>query len=467
MDLSKAKGEIKFEDFFKKYYMNYILYRVMQRLPSIMDGCIQTHRKIVYTMLDKGITSKTKVADLSSIVSLHTKYHHGVGSIESSITSMVPLFANNIPLLKEDGAYGSRANREASAPRYIETRLFPHSEIIFNKLDNDNFVITQTTENKKIEPQSLIASIPLLLINGMNQIGVGYSCKILPRDPEIVIDTIKRILKGELKTIPTEIQVKHHDYIGQINYIAKTKSWEYRGVIQDMGKGKVRITEVPYKYTSETYIKKLESLVAKGTLKSYNEKILGNKFEIDVVFEEPEKHTGKNFNEEKVLKLLGLISSQSETLVALDANNNIMTYDNVGQILYDYIVNMLGIYNKRKDLLLFNLNRQLVRYTNRVKFIQMVNDNIIVAKGKTKAMMEVELESHLFEKLDDSYDYLTQLPYISLTLDKIQELVLKIESINQEIETLQKETHATLWLKDLEAIEKCLIKDLSWDKKKK
>ena len=50
MDLSKAKGEIKFEGFFKKYYMNYILYRVMQRLPSIMDGCIQTHRKIVYTM---------------------------------------------------------------------------------------------------------------------------------------------------------------------------------------------------------------------------------------------------------------------------------------------------------------------------------------------------------------------------------------------------------------------------------
>ena len=55
----------------------------------------------------------------------------------------------------------------------------------------------------------------------------------------------------------------------------------------------------------------------------------------------------------------------------------------------------------------------------------------------------------------------------SLVLDKIEELLIKIESINNEIESLSKETHATLWLKDIENIEKNLKKDLPWDKKKK
>ena len=467
MDISKAKKKIKFSEFFHNYYINYVLYRVMQRLPSILDGCIQTHRKIIYTCLDKDIIAKTKVADLSSIVSLHTKYHHGVGSIESAIANMVPLFANNLPLLKEDGAYGSRANRTASAPRYIETRLYNHSSLIFNKLDNANFTIKQSTENKKIEPQNLIACLPMLLINGMEQIGVGYSSKILPRDPNEIFRILKGILKGEITSIPTEIQVKHCGYKGKLDYMAKTDSWQYTGVISELPKNILRIHEVPFKYTSETFIKKLESLVDSGVVKKYTERILGNDFEIDVTFNDPAKYLGKAFNEAKLLKLFGLISNQSETLVALDADNNIKEYDNIGQILYEYIVYMLGIYKKRKDLMIFNMEQNLIKYTNRAKFIQMVNDNIIIAKGKKKSEIEVELASHLFEKLEDSYDYLTQLPYISLTLDKIQELLLKIESINKEIEALKLETHATLWLKDIEEIEKLIKKDDVWVRKGK
>ena len=81
--------------------------------------------------------------------------------------------------------------------------------------------------------------------------------------------------------------------------------------------------------------------------------------------------------------------------------------------------------------------------------------------------MSNELAVHKFETLDDNYDYLTKMTIETLTLDKIEELVLKIESINIEIVELAKETHATLWLKDIENIEKNLKKDLPWDKKKK
>ena len=208
-------------------------------------------------------------------------------------------------------------------------------------------------------------------------------------------------------------------------------------------------------------------MVDSGVIKKYTERILGNDFEIDVTFNDPSKYLGKAFNEAKLLKLFGLISNQSETLVALDADNNIKEYDNIGQILYEYIVYMLGIYKKRKDLMIFNMEQTLIKYTNRAKFIQMVNDNIIIAKGKKKSEIEIELAGHFFEKLDDSYDYLTQLPYISLTLDKIQELLLKIESINKEIEALKLETHATLWLKDIEEIEKLIKKDDVWVRKGK
>jgi len=462
MDLNKCKRSITLTEFFNKYYINYMLYRVMQRLPSIIDGCISTHRKIVYTCLDKNVVTKIKVADISSIVSLHTKYHHGVGSIESSIANMVPLFANNLPLLKEDGAYGSRSNRKASAPRYIETRMFPHTSILFNKLDNDNFTVSQFTENKKIEPKNLICALPLLIINGMEQIGVGYSCKILPRNPLVVINILKDLLTGKIKEIPKSIQVYHHNYKGTVVYDAKKNRWCYKGVIKLMPKNVVKILDVPFKYTSESYLKKLEALVLSGVLKKYDEDILGDKFEIAVQFNDNDKYLGKNFNEDKILDVLGLVSYQSETLTALDAKNAITSYDNIGQILYEYIVYMLGIYNKRKDLLLFNLDRALIRYTNRVKFISLINDGILVTKGKTKVQLEKELETHLFETIDDSYDYLIGMSIVSLTLDKIEELQIKIQNINLDIIRIQKETHASLWLADIVEIEKLLKKEFGW-----
>ena len=91
----------------------------------------------------------------------------------------------------------------------------------------------------------------------------------------------------------------------------------------------------------------------------------------------------------------------------------------------------------------------------------------IIAKLEKKKEVEEDLTKHGFELLEDSYDYLTQLPYISLTLDKIEELVLKIETLKQEVEKMRQETHATLWLKDIEEIEKNIKKDLPWQQKEK
>lgn len=463
--LNNKYSSINLGEFYNTDYCDYAIYRALQRIPNLLDGFAQTQRKVIYTCVDQNIDKKMKVSDLAAVVSLATKYHHGAGSIETAITGLVPLFNNQVPLLREDGTYGSRSEREPSASRYIETRLFKYSKIIFNSIDNANFVEPQVTEGKKIEPKYLLPIIPLLLINGQKQIGVGYACDILPRDVNVIIGLIKDILTGKRKDIPTNIPPCAPLFKGQI-IVNPDGGWDYLGIVKETPKGDIHITEVPPSYTREKYLTILEKLKDSGKIKSYIENIVGDDFDIiikmgpDSPFGKVKKGSTQTPAEKEMLMLefFKLTEKKSENITVINTQDIIKRYNNVAEILFEYIMYMLGIYKKRKEFILAKMQKDSIMNQEKIRFIRAVNDEKLIIKNRKKVDIYIDLEAMTFTKFEDSYDYLLRMQIANLTEEKIIELEAQIAEDAATIAEFTNTSAAQIWLKDIEEFEKLLKK---------
>lgn len=460
-ELNRVYSSINLGDFYNKEYADYAIYRALQRIPNVIDGFAQTQRKSIYTMIDKNIDKKTKVSDLIALISLHTSYHHNSTSIESAITNLVPYYNNQIPLLKEDGTYGNRSDRSAAASRYIETRLYKYTKVLFNKIDNEHFVDSQEVEGKKIEPATMIPILPLLILNGQSQIGVGYASDVLPREIKSIIKIIKDLLSGKTKDIPIRIPPYAPLFNGEIlEAIEKNKkgeitkrSWEYRGIAKMTTKNQIHITEVPPRYTRESYMNVLETLKDNEKIKSYTENINGDVFDIIVKIPPGFKKEGLD-----LLKFLKLTEKKSENLTVINTKNEIVKYDNISDLLLEFIIFTIGIYKKRKEYILKKMIDDGIMNHNKIRFIQEVNEEKIKLKGQSKSKVFDQLTTREFFKIDSSFDYLLNMRIVNLTSEEIKKLQKEIEKDEREKDLLQETTPQTMWLNDISEFEKFLKK---------
>jgi DNA topoisomerase II len=453
---------INLRDFYNTDYCDYAIYRALQRIPHLIDGFAQTQRKVIYTMIDKNIDKKTKVSDLAAIISLHTSYHHGSGSIESTITNLVPLYNNQVSLLREDGTYGNRSDRGAAASRYIETRLFKYSKVVFNQVDNTNFTKQQEVEGKTIEPAYMIPIVPLLLLNGQSQIGVGYASDILPRDVNVILQILKDILTGKLKHIPTNIPPIAPLFKGTITAHEKG-GWEYKGIVKEVSLNTLHITEVPPRYTRDSYLNVLETLKDAGKIKSYVENINGDEFDIVIkmtpsVAWSKAKFTDKDARIKDATTLLKLVEKKSENITVINTKDEIMRYNNIAEIFFEYIVYVLGVYKKRKQFMLDKMVEDSAMNLEKIRFIKAVNDDIIILKNKKRLEINDKLVQMTFKTFDDSYDYLLNMRISNLTFEKVIELEKIISDADLDIKILTETGAAQIWLNDLEVFEKYLAK---------
>ena len=252
-----SKDGINIVDFFKNDYVIFADYRASQRLPNY-DGLIETQRKVLYTFLKQNKTEKEKTVTASAKVLDYTHYNHGDKSMSGVISNMAASYQNNIPLLAEDGSFGFRSNPRPADPRYTSTRLKKYTPLLFNEIDNKIFIEKQYENDKEIEPKSLIPLLPLLLINGQHQIGVGFAIKILPRNPTDIINLLKDLLSKKIKVIPHTITPWYRDFIGDIRPKDDNNiSWVINGILEKKGKNIIIIKEVPIGTTRDNILKKL------------------------------------------------------------------------------------------------------------------------------------------------------------------------------------------------------------------
>jgi DNA topoisomerase-2 len=184
---NNKNNTITISDFLSTEYKDFSIYTIEHRaLPSLVDGFKPSQRKIIHissNVWKNGSEKTKKIFQLSGLVADQAFYHHGSSSLDNATITMVQKFKNNLPLLEEDGIFGTLRSPYAGAPRYIGTKLSP----VFYEIFKDfSLMEYKVEEGVQIEPKFFLPIIPMLLINGQSGIAVGFSTNILNRNPIVL-----------------------------------------------------------------------------------------------------------------------------------------------------------------------------------------------------------------------------------------------------------------------------------------
>merc|ERR1719183_3372991 len=260
--IDHTQGSISYQDFVNLELVQFSKYSVMRSVPSIMDGFKPSQRKVLYCCFKRNLRSDVKVAQMVGYIGEHSAYHHGEQSLAGTIISMAQDFvgSNNLNLLVPSGQFGTRiqGGSDHASARYIYTRLSPFTRLIFSPLD-DAILNYLDEDGQKIEPTYYVPIIPMVLVNGANGIGTGWSTDIPNYDPLVIIENLRAFIRHKnTKTMKpwyrgfrgTIQQVsKHH-------YQSKGKWWE-----NDKG---IEITELPIRKWTQDYKEFLQGMLPGG-----------------------------------------------------------------------------------------------------------------------------------------------------------------------------------------------------------
>ena len=157
-------------------------------IPSLVDGLKPGQRKVLFTCIKKNLINgkEIKVVQLAGAVAELSAYHHGEQSLMSTIVNLAQNFvgSNNVNLLQPIGQFGTRLHggKDAASARYIFTSLSPLARLLFPR-DDDALLNYLNDDGVWVEPEFYCPVLPMVLINGAEGIGTGWSTKIPNYDP--------------------------------------------------------------------------------------------------------------------------------------------------------------------------------------------------------------------------------------------------------------------------------------------
>ncbi|OMO96852.1 DNA topoisomerase II, eukaryotic-type [Corchorus olitorius] len=479
---------IKYTEFINKELILFSMADLQRSIPSMVDGLKPGQRKILFCCFKRNFVKEAKVAQFSGYVSEHSAYHHGEQSLCSTIIGMAQDFvgSNNINLLRPNGQFGSRnlGGKDAASPRYIFTNLSPITRYLFPKGD-DGLLDYLNEDGQSIEPTWYVPIIPTVLVNGSEGIGTGWSSYIPNYNPRDIIANIRHLLNGE------PMEPMHPWYRKFKGTIEKTTSKEagvtytVSGIIEEVDETTLSITELPIRRWTQDYKEFLEAILMGNDAfitdyKQYSTD-LSVKFEVTLT-----KENMMMAKQEGLLKKFKLTTTISTSNMHLfDSRGTIKKYDTPEQILEEFFHLRLEFYEKRKKFLLENLEMELLKMDNKVRFILGVVKGEIIVSNRKRADLFLELQEKGFtpfpkksksaevsvagatddvEETENSevgvkevqvsdYDYLLSMAIGTLTLEKVQELCAERDKIQNDVEEVRKATPKSLWLKDLDDLE--------------
>ena len=209
--------------FTESAYLNYSMYVIMDRaLPFIGDGLKPVQRRIIYAMSELGLNATAKYKKSARTVGdVLGKFHpHGDSACYEAMVLMAQPFSYRYPLVDGQGNWGAPDDPKSfAAMRYTESRLSKFSEILLNELDQGTVDYQPNFDGTLVEPQSLPARLPHILLNGTTGIAVGMATDIPPHNineiaaaavmlldkPNAVLDEILEVVQGP--DFPTEAEI--------------------------------------------------------------------------------------------------------------------------------------------------------------------------------------------------------------------------------------------------------------------
>jgi len=423
-------------------WKSFAMYTVESRaIPNMIDGLKPVQRFYLYSSILNSKKEFKKVSAVSGIISDYG-YNHGESSAAGAGQLMAATWNNNICLIEGRGSFGTRLVQEAGAARYVYTRLSDN----FNKYMKD-IDLSPVHEDPEHEPPAFyLPIIPMVLVNGTKGIATGFATNILPHDPQDLAKACLQYINNN--AIRTPIRVKFPDYTGEVVQSTEdpTKYVSY-GTFTRRGKTTVSITEVPYGFDREGYVKVLDALEEDGDIVSYEDLCDKDGFKFEVKL----KLASAKWNDAKIISKFKLSKPYSQNLTVIDYNGKLREYADAKQLVKDFCDYRLGILQKRIDAEISKYTEEVRWLKVKMEFVQAFVDGRIVFKDNTKAQVVKQIMQET-SALGGDTNRLLALSILNLTKEEIVKLKKLIEETNKTLSFWNKTTPKEQFISDLEEI---------------
>ena len=269
---------IPLEEMMHNSMIPYAEHVIMERaVPRVEDGLKPVQRRILFAMLELGITPQTPHRKCARIVGdCLGKFHpHGDSSVYDALVRLAQPFSMRAPLIDGHGNFGSIDGDSAAAMRYTEARMTPLAMEMLKDIDKDTVPFRLNFDDTIKEPDMLPASYPNLLVNGSSGIAVGLATNIPPHNlgecidavvaqidnPDITLEELMQYIPapdfptgGLLMNTPS---LKQAYQTGKGKLLLRAKTHIEDGIA---GRKCIVITELPYQVNKANMLEKILKL---------------------------------------------------------------------------------------------------------------------------------------------------------------------------------------------------------------
>ena len=428
--------QLSITDFVHKDLVNFSLADLKRSIAHVADGLKPSQRKVMYSCFQKNLRDEMKVAQLAAYVAEKSSYHHGEVSLADTIVKLANDYtgSNNINLLEPCGQFGTRlmGGKDASQTRYIFTRLTADARRVFDAKD-DAILNYLDDDGRSIEPEFYMPTIPMVLVNGTEGIGTGFSCYVPPFNPKDIKQNILNVISG--KAIK-RMKPWFRGFKGRI--FEQDDVWVTEGVWNIIGKT-IKVSELPPGRWTQDYKEHLDTLVEKKVISGFTNNSTTE--DVDFVIQE---YTGKD-----IIKDLKLQKTLRTTNMHLfHPTRGIHKYTTPELILKDFIELRRDYYVKRKEHLIKVLETKAKMCDYKSRFVTMVINGEIVVFRRKKQELENQL-STLFPRIGGTYDYLLNIRTVQYTDESVRELLKESKQAKTELEIMTTTTPMSMWENDI------------------
>ncbi len=270
---------INIEEEMKAAYIDYSMSVIVSRaLPDVRDGLKPVHRRVLFGMLDLGVTySKAHKKSARIVGEVLGKYHpHGDSSVYDTMVRMAQSWSLRYPLVDGQGNFGSVDGDSPAAMRYTEARLKRIADELVTDINKDTVDFQLNFDDSLKEPTVMPGKLPNLLLNGASGIAVGMATNMPPHNLSEVVDGITAFIDDNEITVEGLME-----HIIAPDFPTGATIYGYTGVrsafetgrgrivlrakahfdVTKTGKEQIIISEIPYQVNKASMIEKTAGLI--------------------------------------------------------------------------------------------------------------------------------------------------------------------------------------------------------------
>ncbi|MBC7427097.1 MAG: hypothetical protein H7336_00705 [Bacteriovorax sp.] len=422
----------------KEEYRNYQIYTLMDRaIPYLQDGLKPGQRRILFTLWKNQSKGLMKVSSATGLVL--TLHPHGPASVESAIVNMAQdyTFSNNYPLIDKKGYFGERMETAPAASRYIECKLGKVADfILFDDMNQVDMV--PNYDEKVMEPVCLLPKLPVMLMNGAEGIGTGFS-SVIPsfHHSDLIASIIQFVETGKAKKLKSYV----HTYKNKIEVDEKGRfvfSMNFEEI-----HGSIYITELPRGYDATKIYRYLTKFLDEDYIKDFVDSSVNNDIKIELIF--------KKGQQPKLADVIAKMSNSS-TLVpnyTLISERGVRIFNAPEEIIEIFGAKRLEVVKRRYELMVEDLEKKLRQNNEIIKFIREKEYEVATKSTNRKSYVE-----YLDKKKFTFAEYLADMPIYRMTKEEVEKRQLMVKDDTKSMADYDKIA------KSKNLVEKKLIEEL-------